>query len=175
LQSQSGLTLVREISVAIKDTVSTLQTSVETIRDVQTNEQRRVALDWLSPTDFTAQQHDIIKRREAGTGQWLIESAEFMRWEKGHDKTLFCCGMPGAGKTMIAAIAIDHISTTAPTDKVGLAYVFCNYKSEGDQSALGLLSALLRQLVEGRPDLASLAGGYVQLAYEAKDKDTAIT
>ncbi|OCK75168.1 hypothetical protein K432DRAFT_178875 [Lepidopterella palustris CBS 459.81] len=62
--------------------------------------------------------------------------------------------MPGAGKTMVAAIAINHICTTAPLDDVGLAYAFCNYKAQADQSALSLLSALLRQLVESRTYIA---------------------
>jgi hypothetical protein len=62
--------------------------------------------------------------------------------------------MPGAGKTVVAAIAIDHICTTVPLDDAGLAYVFCNYKAQADQSALSLLSALLRQLVESRADIA---------------------
>jgi hypothetical protein len=62
--------------------------------------------------------------------------------------------MPGAGKTMMAAITIDHICTTATNDRIGLAYVFCNYKSQADQSALGLLSSLLRQFIEGQLDFA---------------------
>jgi hypothetical protein len=54
---------------------------------------------------------------------------------------------------MMAAIAIDHLGTLAQAD-VGLAYVFCNYKSQVDQNLYGLLSALLKQLVQSRADLA---------------------
>jgi hypothetical protein len=67
---------------------------------------------------------------------------------------LFCPGIPGAGKTMIAAIAIDHLGRLAQAD-VGLAYLFCNYKSQVDQSLHGLLSALLKQLVQSRTDIAA--------------------
>jgi len=54
---------------------------------------------------------------------------------------------------MMAAIAIDHLGTLAQAD-VGLAYVFCNYKSQVDQNLYGLLSALLKQLVQSRAGLA---------------------
>lgn len=72
---------------AIRKVLPTLQTNISAIRDVQTHEQQKAILDWLSPTGFPIQQHDIITRREAGTGQWFIDSPEFKRWLQGHDKT----------------------------------------------------------------------------------------
>lgn len=53
---------------------------------------------------------------------------------------------------MIASIAIDYINRRAQTD-VGLAYVFCTYKSQVDQSLNHFLSALLKQLVQSRTDI----------------------
>jgi hypothetical protein len=111
-------------------------------------------MQWLSPTDFPAQQHDIISRRQEGTGQWLLDSPEFKGWLQGAHQTLFCPGIPGAGKTMMAAIAVDYLGKTAQED-VGLAYLFCSYKSQVDQSLSSLLSALLKQLVQSRPDVAA--------------------
>jgi hypothetical protein len=55
---------------------------------------------------------------------------------------------------MMAAIAIEHLCRTAQAD-VGLAYLFCNYKSQVDQSVYGLLSALLKQLVQSRIDITA--------------------
>jgi hypothetical protein len=111
-------------------------------------------MQWLSQTDFPAQQHDIISRRQEGTGQWLLDSPEFKGWVQAVYQTLFCPGIPGAGKTMIAAIAIDYLGRTVQAD-VGLAYLFCNYKSQVNQSVYGLLSALLKQLVQSRGDIAA--------------------
>jgi len=111
-------------------------------------------MEWLSPIDFPAQQHDIISRRQEGTGQWFLDTPEFKRWLEGSDKTLFCPGIPGAGKTMMSAIAIDHICRTTRSDDIGVAYVFCSYKSQLDQSATSLFAALLKQLVQSRPDIA---------------------
>ena len=54
---------------------------------------------------------------------------------------------------MMAAIALDHLSKSIQDD-VGLAYIFCNYKSQADQGIYDLLSALLKQLVQSRPNIA---------------------
>lgn len=62
--------------------------------------------------------------------------------------------MPGAGKTMIAAIAIDHLTSIKESDDNGVAYIFCNYKAQADQSAPALLAALLKQLVQSQADPA---------------------
>jgi len=112
-------------------------------------------MQWLSPTDFPAQQHDIISRREEGTGQWFLDTPKFKRWLLGYKKTLFCPGIPGAGKTMIAAIAIDHLYQKTLSDDIGITYLFCNYKVQTDQNASSLLAALLKQLVQSRPDIAT--------------------
>ena len=56
---------------------------------------------------------------------------------------------------MMAAIAVDHLCRTALSDNVGIAYLFCNYKAQADQNAPSLLAALLKQLVQSRPDMTA--------------------
>ena len=98
----------------------------------------------------------MISRRQEGTAQWFLDSAEFKRWTDGTDKTLFCPGIPGAGKTMMAAVGIDHLNQTTNPNDTGLAYLFCSYKSQFEQSARNMFAALLKQLVQPRPDLVAL-------------------
>lgn len=111
-------------------------------------------IEWLSPTNYSSQLHDIITQRQEGTGQWLLDSPKLKRWIKGSERILFCPGIPGAGKTMIAAIAINHLYSTT-TGNIGIAYLFCNYKAQISQSASSLLAALLKQLVQNRPEIAT--------------------
>lgn len=110
-------------------------------------------LEWISPTDFPAQQSDFMARRQEGTGQWFLNAPEFGNWLQGPNKTLFCPGLPGAGKTMLTAIAIDHLLKLAYSGPVGVGYVYCNYKTQMDQNTAGLLAAILKQLVQARPSL----------------------
>ncbi len=123
--------------------------------DAQKLQQHNAIMQWLSPTDFPTRQHDIITRRQEGTGQWFLDTPEFKRWLDGSDKTLFCPGIPGAGKTMMSAIAIDHLCRTTRSDDMGVAYMFCSYKSQNDQSAASLFAALLKQLVQSRPEITA--------------------
>ncbi|RYP19461.1 hypothetical protein DL767_009642 [Monosporascus sp. MG133] len=110
-------------------------------------------LKWISPTDYPAQQSDIIKRRQEGTGQWLLDAPETARWLSETKGTLFCPGIPGAGKTMIAAIAIDHLLKSVQSSSVGVAYVYCNYKAQEEQDTSSLLAAILKQLVQARQSI----------------------
>ena len=65
---------------------------------------------------------------------------------EGKEKTLFCPGIPGADKTMIASIAVDHLRTSFPDDKTGKAFLYCSYKRQDNQKVDDLLASLLGQL-----------------------------
>src|ERR1700761_1585719 len=127
-----------------------VQESVLELLDTKRDQKHKEILEWLTHIDYTLQQHDIINRRHEGTAQWFLDSPEFKRWLQGSDKTLFCPGIPGAGKTMMAAVAIDYLCKMKQRDNIGVVYLFCSYKMQNDQTALSLFAALLRQLVQDR-------------------------
>jgi hypothetical protein len=52
---------------------------------------------------------------------------------------------------MIAAIAIDHLLNTMQHSTHGVAYVYCHYKAQEEQDACTMLTAIMKQLVLGRP------------------------
>ena len=91
-------------------------------------------------------QSDAFRKRRKGTGEWFLKSTPFVKWLEGENKTLFCSGIPGAGKTMIASIVINHLKTSFPDDKTGRAYLYCIYKRQDNQKADDLLASLLGQL-----------------------------
>jgi Cdc6-like AAA superfamily ATPase len=147
-----------KISTAIKDDtdsirthVSAIQSTVDKVQHEQVTVSQRILLDWISSSDYPTQQSDIIKRRQAGTGQWFLDAPEVARWLSKANTTLFCPGIPGAGKTMVAAIAIDHLLNSAQNSAYGVAYVYCNYKSQADQDTASILAAILKQLGQGQP------------------------
>lgn len=136
-----------KLSQAIKDDTTPVRVHVD-------NTEHRSHLEWLSPIDYPAQQSDIVKRRQEGTGQWFLDAPEMAKWRSKVKATLFCPGIPGAGKTMIAAIVIDSLSKSIQDNSVGMAYVYCNYKDQKEQDVTSMLAAILKQLVQGRPSLA---------------------
>jgi hypothetical protein len=114
----------------------------------------RTITNWLSTTDFAAQQSDIIGRRQEGTGVWFTGSPEFLGWLQGSNQTLFCPGIPGAGKTMIAATVVNHLWKHVKNKDVGVAYIYCNYKTQADENAANLAATILKQLIQERPPIA---------------------
>lgn len=103
---------------------------------------------WLSPTDFPAQYSDLMSHRQEGTGQWFLEASEYLQWLNEPKSVLFCPGIPGAGKTMIAAIAIENLLEGNPGNSEAIAYVFCSYKARWEQNTSRILASILKQLVQ---------------------------
>ncbi|KKP07655.1 hypothetical protein THAR02_00191 [Trichoderma harzianum] len=107
--------------------------------------------DWLTPRDFSRQQNKYIRTHQEGTGQWLLDSDKFMTWVRTDKQTLFCPGMPGAGKTILTAIVVDHLTSRFAHDpSVGIAYIYFNFWQQEDQKEEDLFASLLKQLVRGQ-------------------------
>lgn len=158
---RNDVSFVRDQILSLQDGVSELQVGVDKVQlgvdGIQRDQHSRKhhsLMEWISPTNFPALQHDLISRRQAGTAQWFLDAPEFAQWISGPNKTLFCPGIPGAGKTMMAAVTINHLSTTTENDTIGIAYIYCNYNAQEAQTTAGLLAAILKQLVQARPSIA---------------------
>ncbi|KUJ13176.1 uncharacterized protein LY89DRAFT_153773 [Mollisia scopiformis] len=141
----------QDISLAIRGGVD------ESNRRQENQEQqheRQTILQWLTPVDYAAQQSDFIGRRQEGTGQWLLDSAQFRAWLETDKQTLFCPGIPGAGKTILTSIVVDELTTRICNDPtIGIAYLYCNFRRKDEQKAQDLLASLLKQLSEQRSSL----------------------
>lgn len=113
------------------------------------DQEHEAIINWLTPVDYALLQTDYLRRQQPGTGKWLIDSAEYQSWLKtDNDKlTLFCPGMPGAGKTILTAFVVEQLTTRFRNDKsVGVAYLYCNFRRQHEQKAEDLLASLLKQL-----------------------------
>ncbi|KAH8730689.1 nucleoside phosphorylase domain-containing protein, partial [Phaeosphaeriaceae sp. PMI808] len=113
-------------------------------------------LDWLTSTDYAPQQNDYIRRRQPGTGQWLLDSPEFQKWLNTENKTLFCPGIPGAGKTILTSIVVEYLQTDFQKDSnIGIAYLYCNFKRKDEQKVEDLLLRFLKQLAQEQSSMPS--------------------
>ena len=92
-----SLLLLSQLSQATNDKVESIAKDTSTLRLNQSQKDREAILQWLSPINFGIQQCDLSSRRQAGTGDWFLESSNFQEWIKNDGSTFVCQGMPGAG------------------------------------------------------------------------------
>ena len=108
---------------------------------------------WFSPLNFSATQAEIRKKRQDGTGQWLLDSDIFQRWVSGGERVLWCPGIPGSGKTILASTVVDYLkSKFEHANSVAISCIYFNYKEQ--QTPETLIGSLLRQLILGRGPIA---------------------
>ncbi|KAJ6523135.1 hypothetical protein DFH09DRAFT_1421112, partial [Mycena vulgaris] len=103
--------------------------------------------DWISPLEFLQRQVDVLSTLQPGTGEWLLADAQFQDWESGSGKILWCPGMPGAGKTVLASLVFNHLEIQARKNNVGLACIYLNHKETQTQTLANLLGGLWKQLM----------------------------
>ncbi|KAJ7840183.1 hypothetical protein B0H14DRAFT_2158627, partial [Mycena olivaceomarginata] len=119
--------------------------------------ERKKIIDWLSPLNFFVRHDEIFSTRQEGTGEWLLNEKQFKRWESSSGGLLWCRGIPGVGKTVLASMVVNYLTTKyQTTSNIGLACIYLNHKETEMQTPRNVLSGLWRQLVHDKP-LGSLA------------------
>jgi hypothetical protein len=145
-----------------------VQEGVHELLRGQHDQEHDTILNWLTRINYAPQQNDYIRRRQPGTGQWLLDSAEFQTWLCTDKQTLFCPGIPGAGKTILTSIVVNDLCTRFRNDiTIGIAYIYCNFRRQDEQKVEDLLASLLKELAQCQPSLL----GIVKDLYD-RHKDT---
>ncbi|SCO18809.1 related to nucleoside phosphorylase [Fusarium fujikuroi] len=145
----------------VKELLSQVLDDTSAIRDITTHTRAKLErkedieiLDWLTPIDYGPQQSDYLNRRQPETGNWLLQSDEFLDWLSTSNKTLFCPGIPGAGKTILTSIVVNTLNSKFGNDpEIGIAYIYCNFRRQHEQKIDDLLASVLKQLTQCRSSL----------------------
>ncbi|KAI9766809.1 MAG: hypothetical protein M1840_006284 [Geoglossum simile] len=137
------------------ETISVAQvtSTKEAVEVMQFSQQHSEILDWLTKADYGATHADTLKKRQLGTGKWFLQHQLFAAWRNGDIRTLFCPGIPGAGKTIIASVVIECIWPAQHDRESGVAFLYCSYGRKNEQTTEELLAILLRQLAEHHPSI----------------------
>lgn len=143
--------------------------NVQKLKSLSDKMQDTEILNWITPIDYASQQGDYISRRHPGTGQWLLDSAEFCKWLETGKEILFCPGIPGAGKTILTSIVVEYLTSRFNDPTIGIAYIYCNFRRKDEQNIYNLLASLLKQLAHGQ---SSLPGSVKELHRQHTEKGT---
>ncbi|PKK47276.1 hypothetical protein CI102_11820 [Trichoderma harzianum] len=106
-------------------------------------------LAWLSPLEFPPLQHEYLRKCAPDTGHEFVKSDEVQSWMSTCNQTLFCQGVPGAGKTFQMAILVNNLMEKFRSDDtVGVAYLYYNFKKQQTQKAEHMLANIIKQLAQ---------------------------
>ncbi|PKK51563.1 hypothetical protein CI102_2964, partial [Trichoderma harzianum] len=145
---------VKDILSNINAELGSIQTAVSEMATRQYAQDHQAFLDWLTSVDYTLQQKDYFSKRQPGTGQWLLKSDIFQDWVDHSQQTLFCPGIPGAGKTILTSMVINELFERCKKDPiVGIAYLYCNFRRHDEQKLDDLMMSLVKQLALGQNGL----------------------
>jgi ankyrin repeat protein len=94
----------------------------------------------------------------------LPKTRQFDAWLHGDAKTLFCPGIQGSGKTVMASFVVKYLQDEFPSGsfsdhRTGIAFLYCDYGLRNSQGHLDLLSSLLTQLVRQLPTVPDVVRG----------------
>jgi hypothetical protein len=129
--STVSTSLVTANNILVLRTLDRNEALIETMRYKLKYDEDIKVLDWLTLVDYGPQQTDYLKRRQPGTGQWLLDSPKFQTWLNIENQTLFCPGIPGSGKTILTSIIVEELSRRFSNDPtIGIMYIYCNFRRQ---------------------------------------------
>ncbi|UPK97329.1 hypothetical protein LCI18_008264 [Fusarium solani-melongenae] len=149
--SLKSLTLLLSRQSAANSDISQLKEDVKHILDIETrvvlDEKKRVVLGFFTKANPYSEFATNRGLRQGLTGLWLTQGPEFEEWYRTPGSKLWCSGIPGAGKSVLAAAMIDEcLQRNSNHPRIALAYFFCTYRDEKTQNSTSILSSLCSQL-----------------------------
>ncbi|KAG9497868.1 hypothetical protein J7337_010740 [Fusarium musae] len=110
--------------------------------------------EWLQPTDYLAESSEYRRHllsQAPGTGLWICETEEYRKWHASPDHgSLWIKGVPGAGKSVMAASLIQHLRTT---ENCPVLFFFFRNIVAANFSPRALIQDWLAQLLPHSPKL----------------------
>ncbi|KAK1760390.1 hypothetical protein QBC47DRAFT_408460 [Echria macrotheca] len=151
---------------------------VQTIKKTLAETQIHDLCRWLQRTDPTPNHNEAKELYEDETCTWILRFDEWKNWLEHRKRCLWIHGIPGAGKTVLAAFLIEQVrlackASEPTTSRSECVYYYC-YHGRNQDEAGPFLRWLVSQLCRRTrivPDLASslFQGGQQPTVRELQD------
>lgn len=109
-------------------------------------------MNWLDSDTHTKRFIDSHEKWQPHTAQKLLHSEQYLNWVNNNTQPLWCHGIAGGGKTVFASVIVENLKVAQKNKmleiRAGVAYLFCEYERQKDQTIRSLTSAILRQLAD---------------------------
>lgn len=113
---------------------------------------RQSALDMLECFDCSAAHDQTADHNQAGPGRKLLESTVYLDWKSNTGSCLLCLGQPGVGKSVVARMVINDLSSLIGSKSQGsniaIAYIYIRQDSQQQQQLSSVNKSLLVQLLK---------------------------
>ncbi|KAK9772020.1 putative Ankyrin repeat protein [Seiridium cardinale] len=142
-----------------------LVTEVKELRRITTrieeNEERRRVLDYFMKSEPQRGYETSLSLRHPRTGLWLLRLPQVQTWLDLPGSMIWLTGIPGAGKTVLAASIIEA-ALGRSSEKIAVGFFFCDYKDETTHVTANVLGALVSQLAIQSDAAYALLAQYYQ-------------
>ncbi|KAF2120405.1 hypothetical protein BDV96DRAFT_324449 [Lophiotrema nucula] len=131
---------------SLKASMRSLSERVQDVWEKQESAYQGKVLQWISGIPHLDHHAVAARGRTEDTGQWFLQRSEFKTWnERKEPMILWLHGIPGAGKTKLTSLAIDHFKQSQD-QFVGCGYFYCSQYDETRRHATDILRSLVKQL-----------------------------
>ncbi|KUJ07177.1 uncharacterized protein LY89DRAFT_370709 [Mollisia scopiformis] len=131
-------------------------------------ERRRRLLARLSNVDCTRKHCKLKNTRHKGTGIWLPQHPEYIKWESNPKSAVLCChGIPGCGKSVLASTIIDSTE-----DNKRAIFYYCDYADKRTLFPSNVFGTLARQILERQETLPEPLAPTIERAEHDGDRLT---
>lgn len=118
---------------------------------------------WLKPTAYdleSGEYHRHLASHLRGTGGWLTSSETYREWLNGSEHgLLWLKGIPGSGKSVLAATIVHELTRTHPG--IPVLYFFFRQIIDANHQPVALLRDWLDQTLDYSPPLQQQLKGYL--------------
>lgn len=125
-------------------------------------EERAKIRKWLQPTAYSDEGSEFKKHLSShleDTGTWLLDAPIYKQWHSSEDDgILWIKGIPGSGKSVVAATLIDHLGN----EKAPVLYFFFRQIIDANHTPQAALRDWLEQILDYSPPLQAKLAQYLK-------------
>ncbi|CUS15089.1 unnamed protein product, partial [Tuber aestivum] len=127
-------------------TTATTKTVTQVLRILDESKFQEVQ-KWLNVVDPASNYSSALALREPGTGNWLLKGCEYIDRKEGRGGVLWLHGIPGCGKSVLSATAIEDVKDLCEANHDhALAYFYFTFSDPEKQKSCNMLLSLISQL-----------------------------
>lgn len=148
LQDTFTAALSMDTAVIVQRIGNRTNAIAQDVSDLKASKNRQEILAWLCPVHVNVEEiyANALRLHESGTGKYFFTLPLFQIWTKRSNGLFWISGIPGSGKTVLAATIIEYLRYLGKD--IGLAYFFCDHKDQDKRTFRTFLSTIVYQLYE---------------------------